>query len=87
MSEVMLLEIVKDSIAVSLKLAAPMLITAIVIGVLISILQAATQIQEQTLTFVPKLIGLAIVGLLSSSYMLKNIIAFTTKIFELISTM
>lgn len=87
MSEIMLMNIVKESILVSLKIAGPMLVTAVIIGVIISILQATTQIQEQTLTFVPKLLGLAAVGLLTGTFMLRTIVSFTTRIFEIISAM
>lgn len=84
MSENLLFGILKDAIFTALKIAAPILIVAIVIGLLISILQATTQIQEQTLTFVPKLIGIALIGLMLGSFMLNNVVSFTERIFELI---
>ena len=84
MSENLLFGVLKDAIFTALKVAAPILIVAIVIGLLISILQATTQIQEQTLTFVPKLIGIAVVGLILGSFMLNNVTSFTERIFELI---
>ena len=65
-------------------MAGPILIVAIVIGLIVSILQATTQIQEQTLTFVPKLIGIALIGILLGSWMLHNLTSFTERIFELI---
>jgi len=67
MSENMIMGVMKDAISTGLLVAAPILISAIVVGLLISILQATTQIQEQTLTFVPKLITVAIVGLLQET--------------------
>jgi flagellar biosynthesis protein FliQ len=81
MSENMVMSIIKDAISTGLLIAAPILIVSIVIGLLISIFQATTQIQEQTLTFVPKLIAVALVGLITGSWMLHNIVAFTTRIF------
>lgn len=84
MSENLLFGVIKDAIFVALKIAAPILIVSIVIGLIISILQATTQIQEQTLTFVPKLIGIAVVGLILGKWMLNSIVVFTERIFELI---
>ena len=61
-----------------------MLGVAMVIGLIISILQATTQIQEQTLTFVPKILGAALVGILLGNWMLHNMMSFTERVFELI---
>ncbi|SMG16369.1 flagellar biosynthesis protein FliQ [Paenibacillus aquistagni] len=63
-----------------LKVSAPMLIAALVIGLLISIFQAATQIQEQTLAFVPKIIAVFIVILIFGPWMLTTMIDFTYNI-------
>jgi flagellar biosynthetic protein FliQ len=82
MSENMLMSIIKDAISTGLTMAAPILLVSIVIGLLISIFQATTQIQEQTLTFVPKLIAVALIGLITGSWMLHNLEGFTTRIFE-----
>ena len=85
MTQTMLNAIVKDTIITAAKVSAPILITVLVLGLLISILQATTQIQEQTLTFVPKLIATAIVGILLGSWMLQTIVSFTSRIFDMIS--
>ncbi|SHE56723.1 flagellar biosynthesis protein FliQ [Clostridium fallax] len=85
MSEHLVIGIIKDTMATALKLSAPFLTVAIVVGLIISIIQATTQIQEQTLTFVPKLIGIAVVGLLLCSWITHNMIGFTERIFTLIS--
>ncbi|ATD54648.1 flagellar biosynthesis protein FliQ [Clostridium chauvoei] len=84
MSENLVTGVVKDALYTSLKVAGPILIAAILIGLIISIFQATTQIQEQTLTFVPKLIGIAAIGLMLGSWMLHNLVGFTERIFELI---
>jgi flagellar biosynthetic protein FliQ len=84
MSENLLVGVIKDSLFTALKISAPFLIVAIVLGLIISILQATTQIQEQTLTFVPKLLGIAAMGLILGSWMLHTIIEFTERIFDLI---
>lgn len=84
MSENLLVGITKDAVYTGLKIAAPILIAAILIGLLISIFQATTQIQEQTLTFVPKLIGIAAIGLILGNWMLHNMMSFTERIFDII---
>ena len=85
MTQSILIGIVKDTIITAAKVSAPILITILVLGLFISILQATTQIQEQTLTFVPKLIATAAVGLFLGSWMLQTIMSFTTRIFDLIT--
>lgn len=84
MSENLVIGVVKDAIYTALKVAGPILLAAIVIGLIISILQATTQIQEQTLTFVPKLIGVALIGIFLGSWMSHTVMAFTERIFEMI---
>lgn len=85
MTQTMLNAIVKDTIITAVKVSAPILITVLVLGLIISIFQATTQIQEQTLTFVPKLIAAAVVGIFLGSWMLQTIISFTNRIFDMIS--
>jgi len=85
MTQIMLNGVVKDTIITAIKVSAPILIIVLVLGLLISILQATTQIQEQTLTFVPKLIATAIIGILLGSWMLQTVMSFTIRIFDLIS--
>lgn len=84
MSENMLVGVIKDAISTGLLVAAPILGVSIIVGLLISIFQATTQIQEQTLTFVPKLLAVAAIGLLAGSWMLHTIVSFTERIFNLI---
>ncbi|WP_139904197.1 flagellar biosynthesis protein FliQ [Clostridium thermarum] len=85
MSENLITGILKDAISTGLFVVAPILVVGLVIGLLISIFQATTQIQEQTLTFVPKLIAVAIVGLLTGSWMLHKLVDFTTRVFNIMS--
>jgi flagellar biosynthesis protein FliQ len=85
MNENMVMGIMKDAIQTGLLVSAPILIVSIVVGLIISIFQATTQIQEQTLTFVPKLVGIAAIGLLMGSWMLHMLVGFTTRIFTMIS--
>lgn len=85
MSENLLISIIKDAIYTGLLVSAPILLVSIVIGLIVSIFQATTQIQEQTLTFVPKLIGVAVVGLVAGNWMLHTIVAFVTRTFNQIT--
>lgn len=85
MTQTMLNAVVKDTIITAAKVSAPILITVLLLGLLISIFQATTQIQEQTLTFVPKLIATAIVGIFLGSWMLQTIMSFINRIFDIIS--
>ncbi len=85
MSENMIISVLKDAIQTGLTIAAPILLISIVVGLIISIFQATTQIQEQTLTFVPKLIAAAVVGLIAGPWMIHTVVNFTERIFSLIA--
>ncbi|MBV7272207.1 flagellar biosynthesis protein FliQ [Clostridium thailandense] len=85
MSENMVMGIIKDAIQTGLIVSAPILLVSIVVGLIISILQATTQIQEQTLTFVPKILAGALIGLITGSWMLHQLVSFTTRIFTYIA--
>ncbi|MEG0772965.1 flagellar biosynthesis protein FliQ [Clostridium sp.] len=87
MTDTMVIALIKDMIKVALMASAPILITATLVGLLISIFQATTQIQEQTLTFVPKILAVAVVGLLTASWMGNQLVSFTKQIFSIITNM
>jgi flagellar biosynthesis protein FliQ len=63
-------------------LAAPLLLAALAVGVLVSLFQAATQINEMTLTFVPKLLALVVVLLLGGSWMLGLLVDYTRRLLQ-----
>jgi len=65
-----------------LMLSMPMLLTALVVGVAISLFQAVTQIQEMTLTFVPKIIAVFLVLVLAASWMVEKMISYTQELFS-----
>jgi flagellar biosynthetic protein FliQ len=69
------------------KLAAPVLITALVVGFGISLIQSITQIQEVTLSFVPKAVAVAIVLLISGHWMISEMVDFTNALFEKIPSL
>ncbi len=74
------LEISRDSIWVMLKISAPLMLTALVVGLTIGLLQALTQLQEQTLTFVPKIVILFAVFVLTIPFMSNTLIEFTREL-------
>ena len=81
MTDSAVLEIAFLTMVVALKLSAPILIPALVIGFVISLFQSMTQIQEFTLAFVPKLIGVGLSLLVSGNWMLHTLIAYTHELF------
>lgn len=84
MSDFMIMSVVKDAILAGSLISAPVLIISLLIGLLVSIFQATTQIQEQTLTFVPKLLGVIIVIVLLGNWMLTILSNFTEEMFDMI---
>ncbi len=81
MTESYVLSFAQSAITITLILSAPILLVSLVIGSVISMFQAATQINEASLSFVPKVIGLALILLVLGSWMSQQILTFTTNIF------
>ena len=75
-------DILRQTVWTSLLLVSPILAAAIAIGLVISIIQTVTSIQEQTLAFVPKLIGVGLVTVAVSGWMLKTLVEFTIQLFQ-----
>ena len=69
------------AIWVTLQLGGPVLIVGLIIGLVVSIFQAVTQIQEQTLSFIPKVLGLVVVIVVAGPWMLEQILAWTTELY------
>jgi flagellar biosynthesis protein FliQ len=76
----------QETIKTMLMLAAPLLLCALVVGLIVSIFQAVTQINEATLSFIPKIVAIAVVLLIAAPWMLDLITKFTTGLFENIAT-
>ena len=76
-----------EALKMVLWLSMPMLVVALVVGVLISLFQAVTQIQEMTLTFVPKIVAVFLVMVLAASWMIEKMVTFTRQIFLNIPTL
>jgi len=77
----------REAITLTLLVSAPMLIFGLVVGLLISILQAVTQIHEMTLTFIPKIVAVALALLLFLPWIINMMVDFTTRLFGTIPTL
>lgn len=82
MSPEMVIDVGRDALWVIALLAAPLLLSALAVGVFVGMIQAATQIQEMTLTFIPKLIVLALALIIAGPWMLGLITDFTITLFK-----
>ncbi|MGV6814857.1 MAG: flagellar biosynthetic protein FliQ [Phycisphaerales bacterium] len=77
------IELIRQALMVTLKIAVPLLFTGMVIGLLISLVQSVTSIQDQTLTFVPKLIGVIAVAIMLLPWIIGRILVFTSQMLQL----
>jgi len=82
MTEQFVIDIGVDTLWLAIKVATPPLFAAMAIGLIVSILQAATQIQEQTLQFVPKVLGITIAVAISGPWLISQFLDFTTQMFN-----
>ena len=87
MSAEQVMEIMKEAMLVAFEIEGPLLIISIAVGLLVAIFQAATQIHEQTLTFVPKLIVIALVLLALGSWMSKVMNEFVVELFAIMAAL
>ena len=82
MSDADVTQIAAQTMMGAAKVAAPVLLTALLVGFLISVFQAATQIQEPTLSFVPKMIAVAVALLITGNWVLASLVDFTNHLFD-----
>lgn len=78
--------IMKDAVSTAMMMAMPFLIVSIVIGIVISVFQAATQIHDQNIIFVPKILATAVLLIFLSSWLINTIVGFTQRLFSSINT-
>lgn len=71
-----------DAMTIAAKLSAPILLTALIVGFVISLFQSVTQIQDSTLSFVPKVVAIGVAMIFTGNWMLHEIISFTTTLYE-----
>ncbi|TFZ39931.1 flagellar biosynthesis protein FliQ [Soehngenia longivitae] len=84
MTQALVLDVLKNAFLTIIVVSLPVLLTSMVVGLVISILQATTQIQEQTLSFVPKLIAVMLAIVLFGNFMLNRVIELTSSLYSLI---
>lgn len=87
MSGALAVDLVRQAILMALMVAAPLLATALVIGVVVSLIQAVTQLQEQTLTFIPKLLALALVFTLTLPWTLTRLVEYLAGVLRSLPTL
>jgi|HotLakDrversion3_1040250.scaffolds.fasta_scaffold01840_8 flagellar biosynthesis protein FliQ len=78
----LILDLTRDALWMTLLLSGPIMAVALVVGLLISVLQTVTSVQEQTLTFVPKLIAVGVTILVLMSWMIQQMLRYTTELFR-----
>jgi len=83
----LIVRIVRDSLLQILLLSAPMLGISMFVGLLISVFQATTSIQEQTLTFVPKIVSIFLALIVFGNWMLSSLVDFSRRLFDMIPLM
>ncbi len=86
MNQGTVLELSRQAMQVALMVSLPILAVSLFLGLAVSVFQAITQVQEMTLTFVPKLLGMAIIMSLMGSWMLTTLVGFTTQCLQRIAT-
>ncbi len=85
MTEDLVAQLGQEALRTTAMVGAPILITTLVVGLVVSVFQALTQINEATLTFIPKILAVGIVILLTGSWMVDTMTSYTTNLFENIS--
>jgi flagellar biosynthesis protein FliQ len=84
MTDTDVIDIAVQTMILAAKISAPILLTALLVGFAVSIFQSATQIQEPTLSFVPKIIAVAVAMVLTGNWVLGEIISFTHQLFDML---
>ena len=79
--------LISSGMAITLKVSAPFLLAGLVVGLLVSIFQAVTSIQEQTLAFIPKILAIAGVLIVGGPWMLNQLLSYTTDLWSRIPTL
>ncbi|MGH2910564.1 MAG: flagellar biosynthesis protein FliQ [Solirubrobacteraceae bacterium] len=87
MNQDTVINLATQAMTIAVEVAGPMLLAGLVIGLVISIFQAVTSIQEQTLTFIPKIIALAVIIVVLGPWMLRQIVDYTDNLYQSIPTL
>jgi flagellar biosynthetic protein FliQ len=87
MSSTLAVELIRQALTVALLVSAPLLITSLAVGIFVSLIQAVTQIQEQTLTFIPKLVAMAAVFVILLPWTLAQLIQYLVGVLQSFPTL
>ena len=87
MSHVLVVDLARNMIMTALLIASPMLVVALAVGLVISIVQAVTQIQEQTLSFVPKLVAVSVTFIVALPWIIQIMVKYTSELFRSLPSM
>lgn len=79
-----IVQVVRETLIIVLKIAGPMLLAGMVIGLIISLIQSVTSIQDQTLTFVPKIVGMVLVAVLLLPWLVLRLVEYTAELLTLV---
>ena len=80
MNQDVVVNLATEAMAIALKVALPLLLVGLVVGLIVSIIQAVTQIQEQTLTFIPKILATIVVMVVAGPWMLDQLLSYTAEL-------
>ena len=86
MSQAMVIDLARNAVMLALLVGGPLMLVALVVGLVVSVFQAVTSIQEQTLAFVPKLIAVSVALLVALPWMIEMMVRYTTDLFRSIPT-
>ncbi|GAB4165750.1 MAG: flagellar biosynthesis protein FliQ [Geothermobacteraceae bacterium] len=81
MAPEMVVDIGRSAVEMVLMISAPMLVCAVVVGLVISIFQAATQINEQTMTFIPKIVAVLVALVITAPWIIRTLVAYTRELY------
>jgi flagellar biosynthetic protein FliQ len=87
MNQDTVVNLASQAMSLALKIAGPLLLVALVIGLVVSVFQAVTQVQEQSLTLIPKIAGIAVVIIVLGPWMLGQLVSYTTALYTSIPTL
>ncbi len=86
MNQDVVISLTLEAMVLAMKIGMPLLLVGLVLGLVVSVFQAVTQIQEQTLAFIPKVIGLAVVLVVGGPWMLDQVVTYTQELYSSIPT-
>ncbi len=87
MNQDTVVNLASQAMSLALKVAGPLLLAALLVGLIVSVFQAVTQIQEQSLSLIPKIVAVAVVIVVLGPWMLGQLVSYTTSLFTSIPTM